>query len=93
MPDEDNERTILAGHGRWISKLRDAIRLYDQRLAMFERRVSALEGNLAELTKTCCRLDVQMTSMGDELARLGSRLDVLAKNLTPSSKHRRLDRR
>ena len=52
---------ILAEHGRWIARLRDDVKVLDQRLHALERRVSTVEGNLAELAKLYGRLDIALS--------------------------------
>ncbi len=77
MFDEEDGRVVLAEYGRWIASLRDDARVLEQRLRGLERRVATLEANLAELTKLYGKLDLAMAPLGDELARLASRVDAL----------------
>lgn len=69
---------VLAEHGRWIAQLRDDGRIGKQRLKTLELRVSALESHLAELTKICNKLDVQILSVSDWLLKLNSKIDAPA---------------
>ena len=69
MP-EQNEKMLLAAHGRWISGLRDHACLTDQRLSSLESRVSALEKQIMKLFKQKLELDIRISSMSDELAKL-----------------------
>lgn len=78
MPGRDDER-VLAEHGRWLAKLRDAARSIEQRLVALERRVAVLETQLVESTKRSNALDLQLTGVGDELVRLDSKVDALLK--------------
>jgi uncharacterized coiled-coil protein SlyX len=68
---------VLAEHGRRIARFRDDARVLEQRLRGLERRVATLEANLAELTKLYGKLDLALAPLGDELVRLGSRVDAL----------------
>jgi len=54
---------ILAEHGRWIARLRDDVKVLDQRLHALERRVSTIEGNLSELARLYGRLDIALSSL------------------------------
>lgn len=78
MLNRANERAILAEHGRWIARLRDATRLFDQRLSTLERRMSIFEEHISELVKMNRKLDARLTSATDQLSVLNSRLEVLA---------------
>ncbi len=60
----DDAQAILAEHGRWIARLRDDLKMMDQRLGALERRVSTIEDNLAELTKLYSRLDIAVFRWG-----------------------------
>lgn len=53
-----NDEVIIAEHGRRITKLCNDVGVLSQRLLVVERRVAALENNLAELAKLCHRLDL-----------------------------------
>ena len=64
-----DEVAILTEHGRWISRLRDDLKVLDQRLCGLEWRVSTMEGNLAELAKLYGRLDLALSKLDDELKR------------------------
>lgn len=88
MLDKANERAILAEHGRWIARLRDVTRLFDQRLSMLERRISIFEGHISELVKMNNKLDARLTSATDRLSVLNSRLEVLAQRLLELEKLR-----
>ena len=77
MFGEEDGKVVLAEHGRWIANLRDDSRVLEQRLRGLERRVATLEANLSELRKLYGRLDLALGPLGDELARLGSRVDSL----------------
>jgi len=81
MFSRKNEEVVLAEHGKWIAKVRDLTRLTEQRIGMLERRVSTLEGHFAELAKFSYKLEPQLSSALDGLARLSSRVDSLTKNL------------
>jgi len=83
--DKDG-KVVLAEHGRWIASLRDDARMLEQRLRGLERRVATLEANLTELTKLYGKLDLSQAQLGDELARLASRVDVLIGQLHRSVK-------
>ena len=76
MPGWDEER-VLAEHGRWLARLRDATRSIEQRLLALERRVTAFETQLLESTKRLNALDLQVAKTGDELVRLGSKVDAV----------------
>jgi len=78
MLDKANERAIFAEHGKWIARLRDATRLFDQRLSTLERRMSVFEEHISELVKMNRKLDARLTSATDQLSVLNSRLEVLA---------------
>lgn len=54
---------VLAEHGRWIARLRDDVKVLEQRLHALERRVSTVEGNLAELAKLYSRLDIALSKL------------------------------
>lgn len=86
MLDKVNERAILAEYGRWIARLRDATRAFDQRLNALERRMSVLEGHISELARMNRKLDAQLTSAADQLSMLSSRFGVLAKHLAKIGK-------
>lgn len=90
MLDKVNERAILAEYGRWIARLRDATRTFDQRLTALEHRMSVLEGHLSELAKMNRKLDAQLTSAADQLSMLSSRFEVLAKHLAKIRKTPRI---
>lgn len=62
---------ILAEHGRWIARLRDDSKVLDQRLHALERRVLAVESNLANLSKNYGRLDISLSKLETESQRLG----------------------
>ena len=61
---------ILAEHGRWLSRLRDDVKVIDQRLHALERRVLTIEGNLAELAKLYGRLDIALSKLEAESHRV-----------------------
>ncbi|MDI6883761.1 MAG: hypothetical protein QMD00_01265 [Hadesarchaea archaeon] len=63
------ETTVFAEHGRWIARLRDDVKVLDQRLHSLERRVSTIEANLAELAKLYGKLDLVLSKIDDELKR------------------------
>jgi len=71
MFGKPREGPVLAEHGRWVARLRDSARVADQRLRVLERRISAMEVQLADLTRNQNRFDIEITSIGDRLARLG----------------------
>jgi uncharacterized coiled-coil protein SlyX len=75
VPNKSDEEAILAEHGRWVAKLRDASRLLEQRMTTLERRVSALEGHVAELSKLYCKIDTKTSSIDDQVTRLASKAD------------------
>ena len=75
--NKSDEEAVLAEHGRWVAKLRDASRLLEQRMVMLERRVSALEEHMAELTKMYCKIDAQTSCVGDQITQLTSKIDFL----------------
>ncbi|MGQ9787730.1 MAG: hypothetical protein ACUVQM_00205 [Candidatus Hadarchaeaceae archaeon] len=52
------DEAVIADHGRRIVRLCDDFNVLNQRLFFLERRISAIENTLAELTKLCRRLDV-----------------------------------
>lgn len=64
---------ILAEHGRWMAKLRDDVKVLDQRLLALERRLSTVEGNLAELAKIYGRLDITLSELEIEGGRTRGR--------------------
>jgi len=86
MPNKSDEEAILAEHGRWVAKLRDTSRLLEQRMVMLERRVSALEGHIAELTKMYCKIDAQTSCVGDQITRLASKIDFLNARVVKKSR-------
>jgi len=88
MLDKANGRAILAEQGRWVSRLRDTVRLFDQRLTALEHRMSVLEEHLSELTRTNRKLDVRLTSAADQLSMLSSRLEVLTEHIAAAGKTR-----
>jgi len=88
MLDKANGRAILAEQGRWVSRLRDAVRLFDQRLTALEHRMSVLEEHLSELTRANRKLDVRLTSATDQLSMLSSRLEVLTEHIATAGKIR-----
>ncbi len=77
MLNKSDEEAALAEHGRWVAKLRDTSRLLEQRMVMLERRVSALEGHMAELTKMYCKIDAQTSCVADQITQLTSKIDFL----------------
>jgi len=77
MLKKSEEEVILAEHGRWIGKLRDASRLLEQRMTILERRVSALEGHVAELSKLYCKIDGQTSHADDQITQLKSKIDFI----------------
>jgi len=87
MFNKKDEEVVLAEHGRWIAKLRDLTRLTEQRIGMLERRVSTLEGHFAELAKFSYKLEPQLSSALEGLARLSLKVDSLAKNLATRKTH------
>jgi len=74
---KSDEEAILAEHGGWVAKLRDATRLLEQRMTMLERRISALEGHVAEISKLYCKIDVQISCISDQLTQFASKVDFL----------------
>jgi uncharacterized coiled-coil protein SlyX len=88
MLDKVNGRAILAEQGKWVARLRDAVRVLDQRLTGLERRMSILEEHLSELTKTNRKMDAQLTSAAGQLSMLSSRLEVLAGHIAAAGKIR-----
>jgi len=72
-----DEERVLAEHGRWLAKLRDTARSIEQRLLTLERRVAVLETQLVESTRRSNALDLQFAGVGDELVRLGGKVDLL----------------
>jgi len=88
MLDKANGRAILAEQGKWVARLRDAARLFDQRLTTLEHRMSVLEEHLSELTRTNRKLDVRLTSAADQLSMLSSRLEVLTEHIAAAGKTR-----
>jgi uncharacterized coiled-coil protein SlyX len=87
MLNKNDEEAILAEHGRWVAKLRDTSRLLEQRMVILERRVSALEGHMAELAKMYCKIDAQTSCIDDRITRLMSKIDFLNK-LTAKKSHK-----
>lgn len=71
-----DEKHLLAEHGRWLARLRDAARSIEQRLLALERRVTVLEGQLVESTKRSNALDLEIARVDDELVRLSGRVEV-----------------
>ncbi len=61
------ETAVLAEHGRWIARLRDDMKVLDQRLRGVERRISTTEANLAELMKLYSKLDLAVSRIDDGL--------------------------
>ncbi|MCS7132088.1 MAG: hypothetical protein NZ934_05130 [Hadesarchaea archaeon] len=64
---------VLAEHGRWIGKLRDATYSNEQRLCTLERRISMFEGHLVELIELWKKLDIELTKLKAELSRSSSK--------------------
>ena len=91
MFGEEDSKVVLSEHGRWIANLRDDSRVLEQRLRSLERRVATLEANLSELRKLYSRLDLALEPLGDELARLDSRVDSLVEFYRGSKSRRRRD--
>ena len=69
-----DEAAVLAEYGRWVARLRDDVKVLDQRLRGLERRVSTMETNLAELAKLYGKLDLALSRTDDELKRCTRRL-------------------
>jgi len=90
MLEKANGQAILAEQGKWVARLRDAIRLFDQRLIVLERRMSVLEEHLSELTRANRKLDVRLTSAADQLSMLNSRLGALTERVVVAGKIRML---
>jgi BMFP domain-containing protein YqiC len=67
----------LAEQGKWIARLRDAARLFDQRLAGLEHRMSTLEEHLSDIANSNRKLDVRLTSTADKLSLFSSKIEVL----------------
>jgi len=82
MLNKSDEEAILAEHGRWVAKLRDASRLLEQRMMTLERRVSALEGHAAELSKLYCKINAQTSHADDQITQLMSKVDFLNGQIT-----------
>jgi uncharacterized coiled-coil protein SlyX len=76
----------LAEQGKWIARLRDAARLFDQRLGGLEHRMSTLEEHLSDIAALNRKLDVRLTSTTDKLNLLSSKIEVLAPHLYTSQK-------
>ena len=88
MLNKSDGEVILAEHGRWVAKLRDASRLLEQRMTTLERRVSALEGHVAELSKLYCKIDAKTSHIDDQITKLISKIDFL--NSQPHKKSRKI---
>jgi len=88
MLKKANGRAILAEQGKWVARLRDAVRLFNQRLTTLEHRMSVLEEHLSELTRTNRKLDARLTSATDQLSMLNSRLEVLTEHIAAAGKTR-----
>jgi uncharacterized coiled-coil protein SlyX len=58
-----------------MSRLRDDFKVLDQRLTRLERRVSTIEGNLAELAKLYGGLDLTLSRLADEVRQCRRRVD------------------
>lgn len=65
--NRDDNSAVLAEHGRWIASLREDTRVMNQRLRGLERRVSTIEGNLANLMGLFIKLDASVSRLEDEL--------------------------
>lgn len=63
------DSAVLAEHGRWMTRLRDDVKVLEQRLRSLERRVSTLEDNVAELAKLYGRLDISLSKFEAEERR------------------------
>jgi uncharacterized coiled-coil protein SlyX len=72
--------------------LRDATRLFDQRLAGLEHRMSILEEHLSDIANSNRKLDVRLASVSDKLSVLSSKIEVLADHIPASQKTRRQPR-
>lgn len=79
----------MAEQGKWVARLRDAARLFDQRLTGLERRMSTLEEHLSDIANSNRRLDVRLTSATDKLSVLSSKIEVLAGHVSAAQKIRR----
>jgi len=82
----------LAEQGKWIARLRDATRLFDQRLAGLEHRMSILEEHLSDIANSNRKLDVRLASVSDKLSVVSSKIEVLADHIPTSQKTRRQPR-
>jgi uncharacterized coiled-coil protein SlyX len=82
----------LAEQGKWVARLRDAARLFDQRLAGLEHRMSILEEHLSDIANSNRKLDVRLTSVTDKLSVLGSKIEVLADHVSAAQKIRKQPR-
>jgi septal ring factor EnvC (AmiA/AmiB activator) len=76
----------LAEQGKWVARLRDAARLFDQRLTGLEHRMSTLEEHLSDIANSNRKLDVRLTSVTDKLSVLSSKIEVLAGNVSVAQK-------
>jgi uncharacterized coiled-coil protein SlyX len=88
MLNKSDGEVILAEHGRWVAKLRDASRLIEQRMTILERRVSALEGHVVELSKLYCKIDAKTSHIDDQFTKLISKIDFL--DSPPHKKSRKI---
>ncbi len=70
-----NDAAVLAEHGRWVARLRDDVKMLDQRLHSMEQRVHTIEDNLANLAKDYVRLDVALSKIEGEGRGAGGRGD------------------
>jgi len=88
MLNKSDGEVILAEHGRWVAKLRDASRLLEQRMTILERRVSALEGHVVELSKLYYKIDAKTSHIDDQFTKLISKIDFL--DSPPHKKSRKI---
>lgn len=82
----------MAEQGKWVARLRDAARLFDQRLTGLEHRMSILEEHLSDIANSNRKLDVRLTSVTDKLSVLSSKIDVLADHVSAVQKTRKKPR-
>ena len=63
---KSDDAAVLAEHGRWVVRLRDDVKMLDQRLRSIERRVRTVEDNLANLAKDYGKLDIALSRVEAE---------------------------
>lgn len=69
---KEEEKSILASHGRWIKELQESSKVIKQDLSLLKERVSALETEISETAKTHRDLKARINNISSRLARLSA---------------------